>query len=66
MNNFSFKNLRIDGLAVAVPNDAEQVMDYENIILMVRLKNFVFQQVFIKDMWDIEKNNSIRFMCNSS
>lgn len=26
MNNFSFKNLRIDGLAVAVPNDAEQVM----------------------------------------
>ena len=29
MNNFSFKNLRIDGLAVAVPNDAEQVMDYE-------------------------------------
>lgn len=28
MNNFSFKNLRIDGLATAVPNDVEQLMDY--------------------------------------
>lgn len=30
MNNFSFKNLRIDGLATVVPNDAEQLMDYVN------------------------------------
>lgn len=28
MNNFSFNNLRIDGLATAVPNDVEQIMDY--------------------------------------
>ena len=28
MNNFSFKNLHIDGLATAVPNDVEQIMDY--------------------------------------
>ena len=55
MNNFSFKNLRIDGLAVAVPNDAEQVMDYEKYYPDGEMKNFVFQQVFIKDMWDIEK-----------